>query len=83
MGILTNLLMLPVSGPLRGAVWIAQKLAEQAEHELYDEGAIRGQLQELEMRFDIGEMSEEEYIAAEESLLARMREIREYRAAKS
>jgi len=81
MGLLATLLTLPVTGPLRGVMWIAEKAAEQAEHELYDEGAVRGQLQELELRCDLGEISEEEYLTAEESLLARLRDIREHHAA--
>ena len=81
MGFLSSLLTLPVSGPFRGAVWIARKLAEQAEHEMYDEGAVRAQLQELELRFDLKEIDEEEYLAAEEGLLARLRMIREHHAA--
>ena len=82
MGFLVNLLTLPVKGPIDGVAWIAQKLAEHAEDELYDAGAVRGQLTELEMRYDLGEMSEEEFFEAEETLLARLRMIREHQANK-
>jgi hypothetical protein len=81
MGILVNLLTLPVSGPIQGVIWIAEKVNEQVERELYDEGAVRGQLMELELRFDLGEISEEEYLEAEEALLERLRVIRERQAA--
>ena len=80
MGILMTLLTLPVKGPIQGVSWIALKLAEKAEEEMYDEGSVRGQLAEMEMRYDLGEISEEEYLESEELLLARLREIREYRA---
>lgn len=80
MGFLTDLLTLPVLGPIKGVVWIARQVAEQAERELYDEGAVRGQLHELELRYDLGEISEEEYLAAEEQLLARLRAARERKA---
>lgn len=83
MGFLTKLLTLPVMGPIKGVTWIAEKVAEQAEKELYDEGKVRGQLMELELRYDLGEISEEEYLAAEETLLERLRVIRERQAANS
>ncbi len=83
MGILTKLLLLPVTGPIDGTLWIADKLMEKAEGEIYDEGKVRAQLMELELHLDLGEISEEEYMAAEEFLLERLREIREYKAAKA
>ncbi len=38
---------------------------------------------ELELRFDMGEIGEEEYLAAEEDLLARLKVAREREAASS
>lgn len=81
MGFLIDLLTFPVMGPIKGVTWIAEKVAEQAEKELYDEDAVRGQLMELELRYDLGEISEEEYLEAEEALLERLRVIRERQAA--
>lgn len=83
MGLLIKLLTLPVMGPIEGVVWIAKKVAEQADKELYDEEKVRGQLIELELRYDLGEINEEEYLAAEEILLGRLRIIRERKAAES
>lgn len=81
MGFLTDLLTFPVLGPIKSVVWVAEKVAEQAEKELYDEDAVRGQLMELELRYDLGEIGEEEYLEAEETLLERLRVIRERQAA--
>ena len=81
MGFLTKLLTLPVMGPIQGVVWIAEKVAEQADKELYDEDKVRGQLMELELHLDLGEIGEEEYLAAEDVLLARLKVIRERQAA--
>ena len=64
--------------PIQGVLWIGQKLAAEAEREIYDAGAIRGRLQELEARYDMGEISEQEYLEAEEILLARLRVAREH-----
>lgn len=81
MGFLMKLLTLPVTGPIQGVIWIAEKVAEQAEKELYDEEAVRGQLMELELRYDLGEISEDEFMAAEETLLERLSVMRERHAA--
>ncbi len=80
MSLLIKLLISPVLAPIRGTIWIAEKMAEQAENELYDEDAVRGGLVELELRYDLGEIGEEEYLAAEDELLARLKVIRERRA---
>ena len=80
MGLLGNLLTLPVMGPIKGIIWIAEKVVEQAEREAYNEDNVRGQLMELELRLDLGEITEEEYAVAEEELLARLRVAREHQA---
>jgi len=79
-GWLLKLLTLPVLGPIEGVTWIAKKVAEQADKELYDEEKVRGQLMELELKYDLREISEEEYLAAEEILLGRLRISRERQA---
>jgi hypothetical protein len=64
-------------GPIKGVIWIGDKVAEQVDREIYDEDKVRGQLMELELRYDLGELSEEDYLAAEEELLDRLKIIRE------
>ena len=83
MGWILKLLTLPVLGPIEGVTWIAKKVAEQADKELYDEEKVRGQLMELELRYDLGEISEEEYLATEQILLERLRISRERQAAEN
>jgi hypothetical protein len=62
-------------------MWIARLVADQAERELYDADIVRGQLQDLELRYDLEEIDEQDYLAGEEALLARLRTIREREAA--
>lgn len=81
MGFLFDVLTFPVLGPIRGVIWVAEKIAEEADKELYDEDAVQGQLMELELRYDLGEISEEEYDEAEKLLLERLNAIREYKRA--
>jgi hypothetical protein len=83
MGFLINLLTFPVLGPIKGVMWIAEKVVEQADKELYDEDKLRGLLMELELRFELGEMAEQEYLAAEELLLERLKVARQRKTASS
>jgi hypothetical protein len=83
MGFLMDLLALPLTGPINGTIWIAEKLLEQAENEMYDEGKVRAKLMELEMLLDLGDISEETYMEAEEQLLERLKEIRAFKAARA
>jgi hypothetical protein len=57
-------------------MWLVRTIAERAEAELYDESKIHKDLAELELRHDMGEIGEEEYQLAEDSLMERLRESR-------
>ena len=73
MGLLTGLLLLPLA-PVRGTVWLAEQLAEQAARELDDERVIRRQLAEVERRYELGELSEDERELIEDELLERLQQ---------
>ena len=75
MGLFTTLLTLPLA-PVRGTVWIAEKLQEQAELELYDESAIQVQLAELAAARESGGYDEAEIERAEDMLIERLLELR-------
>ena len=75
MGLITGLLTLPLA-PVRGTVWLAERIQEQAEAELYDESAIRAGLMELEEAREAGSMAPEQIDAAENDLLERLMEMR-------
>lgn len=79
MGLITGLLTLPLA-PVRGTIWLAEKIQEQAEAELYDETAIRTGLLELEEARARGDFDQAELDAAEEELLDRLMTIRGYTA---
>jgi hypothetical protein len=76
---LTNIITFPVTGPFSLAMWIIRTIAERAESELYDEGKIRKDLAESEMRSELGEIDEDDYERLEEELMARLRESRKRR----
>jgi hypothetical protein len=71
MGIFTGLLLLPLA-PLRGTIWLAERLAEQAELELDDEVVVRRLLVEAEIAFESGALSLAEYEQVEDELLERL-----------
>jgi hypothetical protein len=71
MGLISGLLLLPLA-PARGTVWIAERVQDQAEAELYDEDAIRQQLMELETLHEAGEIDDEELALAEDALVERL-----------
>lgn len=76
MGLISGLLTLPLA-PVRGTVWLAERIEEQAEAELYDEDVIRAQLMEIDARREAGEIDEEEATQAEDQLLERLIAARE------
>jgi gas vesicle protein GvpG len=78
-GLITGLLTLPLA-PVRGTVWLAERIQEQAEEEYYDEGTIQAQLAEIEQARERGEIDEEEATLAEDALLERLIAARAMRA---
>ena len=77
MGLFTALITLPLA-PVRGTVWIAEKIQEQAEAEFYDESGIQAQLMELQAARETGLYDEREIEAAEDSLIERLMALRGY-----
>lgn len=71
MGLISGLLLLPLA-PARGVVWVAEKLQETAERELYDPGVIRAQLAELNRELDEGLVDLDAFEVEEERLLDRL-----------
>jgi hypothetical protein len=71
MGLLRGLALLPLA-PVRGVVWVAERITEQAELELYDPGVIHGHLEELALALEAGEISAAEHDEAEAELLDRL-----------
>jgi Gas vesicle protein G len=70
-GLFTGLLTLPLA-PVRGVVWVADQLTQEAERQLYDEDRIRAELLQLELDAEDGKLSEEEIRSREDELLERL-----------
>ncbi|GAA1523612.1 gas vesicle protein GvpG [Actinomadura kijaniata] len=72
MGLFSGLVTLPLA-PVRGVMWLAEVLKEQAEAQLYDPGRIAAEMQQVADDVANGVITEEEAAEREEELLARLR----------
>jgi hypothetical protein len=72
---LLKLLFAPVLGPIEGVSWVANKLLEQADLSTNDLEGLQKQLLALQLSFDMGELSEEDFEAQEEEILLAIQEI--------
>ncbi len=79
MGLVTGLLGVPVVAPARGILFVFEKIKEAVDDELYDESRLEGALMRLSLQLDLGEISETEYRAAEESILERLSAVRKHK----
>ena len=79
MGLITNILFFPVTGPVAGIRWSLNKVVQVAEEELTDDAPVKQELMELQMQLELGDITDEEYVEREAALMARLREVRAWR----
>jgi len=77
-GLLTQILTLPLA-PVRGTVWVLERVVETAENEYYDPAPVERELAALEEALLAGEIDDETFDRREDELLDRLDEIRAYR----
>lgn len=65
--------------PLKGVVWLSEKIKELSEKELYDEDKVREELISLQAKLDMEEITKEEYLSCEKKLLERINEIQKWK----
>jgi hypothetical protein len=63
--------------PLKGILFVGKKINEVIEKETSDEGTIKERLMRLQLRFEMDEISEEEYDQQEDEILRLLETIRE------
>lgn len=71
MGLFTGLLTLPLA-PVRGVIWLGERLREEALRRTEDPIALRRRLEEVERARDAGEITEEEAVRLEEDIIQRL-----------
>jgi len=62
--------------PLNGIIWLGKKINDLAEREFSDQGLIKEKLMEAQLKFEMDEISEEEYNKQEKELLGRLDRIK-------
>ena len=74
--LLVDVLTFPILGMPRMVNWVANKLVETVEQDEMDEGKLQGDLLELQMRYELGEIDDAEYAEQETVILDRLSAIR-------
>lgn len=79
MGLLSNLLFFPVTGPVAGIRWTLGKVQRVVEEELTDDTPVKQGLLELQMLLELGDIDDAEYARREAELMQQLREVRAWR----
>ncbi len=61
-----------LTAPLDGLMWIAEQIEERATEELEQQENLQKRLTSLQLRFDLGDISEEDFVAQEQEILEAM-----------
>ncbi|BAB73946.1 gas vesicle protein GvpG [Anabaena sp. FACHB-709] len=69
---LGKILLLPVMGPINGLMWIGEQIQERTNTEFDAQENLHKQLLSLQLKFDMGEISEEEFDIQEEEILLKI-----------
>jgi hypothetical protein len=68
MGLMKELVLLPVA-PVRGTLWVAERIAEEVEREQQGSGAAVQQLDQIEHAQESGELDEREAAERQEKVI--------------
>ncbi len=63
--------------PLKFTIWLGSKLREAAIQEMTDESRVHEELLQLQMRYEMGEISDDEYERDETKLMEHLEAIRQ------
>jgi hypothetical protein len=79
--LIDDILLLPITGPIAGFRWVMNTIQKLADEELMNDQPWKERLIELQMRLELGEISEEDYVAEEKVVFQALRDIRARREA--
>ena len=71
MCLISGILTLPFA-PVRGTIWVAEQIRQQAEDELYDPARIREQIEAVDRARTAGDLTDEEATRLEDELVERL-----------
>lgn len=78
MGFLKHLLFWPVTGPIYLAEFSLEKVQGVVRQELTDEHRVKEGLMDLQLRLEMGEIDDEQYLEEEARFMAQLREVRHW-----
>ena len=79
MGLIGGVLLFPIMGPVWAIRLLLERIRDEAEAVLRDEGRAFAELIDLSMRHNAGQLSDADFVEQEAELLERLNSIREYR----
>ena len=79
MGLLKHLLFWPVTGPQFLIEFSLGKVNDTVREQLTDDQSVKEDLLALQMRLELGEIDDEQYVELEREMMRRLREVRQWR----
>jgi hypothetical protein len=74
--LIDDILLFPLKGPISGIKWVMRTIQKMADEELLNDQPWKERLIELQMRLELGEISEEDYVVEEATVFQALRDIR-------
>jgi hypothetical protein len=78
-GLLKHLLFWPVTGPEFLVKFSLDKVQGAVREQLTDDQSVKEDLMTLQMRLELGEIDDAQYVALEAQLMERLRDVRRWR----
>ena len=79
MGLLKHLLFWPVTGPQFLIEFSLGQVSDTVREQLTDDQLVKEDLLALQMRLELGEIDDDEYVRLEAELMQRLRDVRHWR----
>ena len=79
MGLLKHLLFWPYTGPKFLTEFSLRQVEGVVREELTDDASVKAELLELQLKLELGDIDDDEYVVREAVLMQRLREIRDWR----
>jgi Gas vesicle protein G len=79
MGLLKHLLFWPITGPNFLTRFSLEKVGDTVREQLTDDQVVKEELLSLQMRLELGDIDDEEYVVLESELMQRLRDVRHWR----
>jgi hypothetical protein len=79
MGLISDVVLFPITGPYKGFRGILGHIQAQVEAEMMDDGKVQASLLELDIRHEAGQIPDEEYETKKNALVEKLNQIRTYK----